>query len=167
MALVAEGENPVVVTFAGFAAGFSRYCDVFNAAEVGGEVDCGEEGGAGDVAAFDWVGEEEGDAVVGDFLRFDGAADVYVVVAVAPIGRQGDFEAVDSLCQHEEFEVGAALYHCPRFRAPLVGLGNEKIRSKACGYDFPALYFGRTFRILLERLIKIGSLFNFILSMPF
>lgn len=66
-------------------------------------------------------------------LVFDGASYAYVVVAVAPVGRQASVEAVDAFGEEKESAVAAQTYDVPYLAAPWVGLFYEKVGGETQG----------------------------------
>ena len=86
---------------------------------------------------------------------------MHVFIAVAPVIRQADGEALRAFGYKKEVQVGPLFHHCPGFHPPLVSCRVEKIRSKA-GIYIIAVWLELIFSlpVLLYGQIERGCLGN-------
>lgn len=136
--LAAEVEYPVVVARACLAARFAPCAHLLDGVvEVLQQVDALYQWRRNDGFVLDGQLPEDGQAVVGHGLVFDGAAHQYVVVAVAPVGRDALHEAVYAFGEEVKPQVGALSHHCPAFRTPSIGILQQEVGGEA-GEDHTA-----------------------------
>ena len=136
--LAAEVEYPVVVAGACLAARFAPCAHLLDGVvEVLQQVDALYQRRGDNGLVFDGQLPEDGQAVVGHGLVFDGAAHQHVVVAVTPVGRDALHEAVYAFGEEVEPQVGTLSHHGPALGTPGVGILQQEVGGEA-GEDHAA-----------------------------
>ena len=145
-ALLAQRKHPFIAHFAGAGAGFAAghhfadariqpFCKVHRA----------EQRFANDKPAADGQAQKDIHAFLGAALIFAGKANLHILIAFAPVRRQAFLHARYALGNDGEGHLRPRADARPRFSAPGVGFGQEKIRSHA-GIDVRAVRKGKTLR---------------------
>ncbi len=121
-------EYPIVVTHSRFGTRFAADRDFLDdAAEITRKIERAQQRGAKQKPMTYRQRAEYGQAVIEHRLIFYRAGNGHMVISVAPIGRQGYPETLDSLSGNDERQVTALPYHRPRLGSPLVGLFEKEI----------------------------------------
>ena len=75
--------------------------------------------------------QKQRQSFVGHALVLTGTADMYIFIAIAPIIRQADGEALRPFSYKKEVQIDPLFHHRPGLFSPLVSCRVEKIRGKA------------------------------------
>ena len=131
--LAAEVEHPIVVAGTCLTPRFAPCAHLLDGVvEVLQQVDALYQWRRNDGFVLDGQLPEDGQAVVGHGLIFDGTAHQHIAIAVAPVGRDALHEAVYALGEEVEPQVGALSHHCPAFRTPSIGILQQEVGGEAC-----------------------------------
>ena len=157
-ALAAQVEHPVVVAGARLATRFSPCAHLlYRIVQIVYEVDGLYQRRGDDGLVLDGERTEDGQAVVGHGLIFDGAAHQHIVVAVAPVGRDALHKAVYAFGEEVKPQVGALSHHGPALRTPGVGVLQEEVGGEASENHTAGGYLVAPVATAFQRQIEVGG----------
>ena len=158
-ALLAEGENPVVVARSRLHSRLTADGHLFyRLVQIWRKVNGANQRRGDDTLVLDGEREEDGQAVVGHLLILHGASYDDVVVAVAPVVGHTLHETVDAFGEEVEPEVAPLPYHLPAFRSPLVRVFQQEVGGEAGKDQIAALYLPRFVAFALDGQVEVGGL---------
>lgn len=156
--LSAEVEHPVVLAGARLAARFAPCAHLLDGVvKVLQQVDALYQWRRNDGFVLDGQLPEDGQAVVGHGLIFDGAAHQHIVVAVAPVGRDALHEAVYTFGEEVEPQVGTLSHHGPAFRTPSIGILQQEVGGEAGENHTAGGYLVALVATAFQRQIEVGG----------
>ena len=131
-------DDPAVVTESGTFSGFTAAGDAFNLImvliEVFLDVDFLQHRLVDNLFVADRELQEDWKTPVGLILILTGAADVDVLISIAPVCGKSLVESLRALGDEVELKIRALFHHPPGFWPPCIGIRMEKVGGKA-GHD--------------------------------